>query len=67
MAKKLTRAEENIKWCEENLCIPDGKFVGQPLKVAGKIPDRPRLDAAAATVLQVSHWGRFDPVAWVRL
>lgn len=29
-----TRAERNIRWAEENLRIPEGKFVGQPLKMA---------------------------------
>lgn len=28
-----TRAERNIRWCEENIRIPEGKFVGQPLKM----------------------------------
>jgi phage terminase large subunit-like protein len=36
MARKaaLTRAERNIAWCETMLRIPEGKFVGQPLKMA---------------------------------
>lgn len=29
-----TRAERNIRWAEDNLRIPEGKFVGQPLKMA---------------------------------
>lgn len=29
-----TRAERNIAWAEEHLRIPEGKFVGQPLKMA---------------------------------
>lgn len=29
-----TRAERNIQWCEEFLRIPEGRFVGQPLKMA---------------------------------
>lgn len=29
-----TRAERNITWCEKHLRIPEGKFVGQPLKMA---------------------------------
>ena len=31
---KLSRAERNIKWCEDQLYIPDGKFVGRKLVVA---------------------------------
>lgn len=29
-----TRAERNIAWCEQHLRLPEGKFVGQPLKMA---------------------------------
>lgn len=29
-----TRAERNIAWCERYIRIPEGKFVGQPLKMA---------------------------------
>jgi phage terminase large subunit-like protein len=29
-----TRAERNIRWCEENIIIPEGKYVGQKLKMA---------------------------------
>lgn len=32
--KKLTRGEENIEWCEKYLCIPEGKHVGESLKMA---------------------------------
>ncbi|HAU5716760.1 terminase TerL endonuclease subunit [Serratia marcescens] len=40
MAKKnLTRAERNILWCERNIVIPEGKFVGQPLKMADFMKD----------------------------
>jgi len=28
-----TRGERNIAWCEEYLHVPEGKFVGQPLKL----------------------------------
>jgi len=31
---QMTRAERNIAWCEKYLRIPEGKFVGQPLKMA---------------------------------
>lgn len=32
--KVESRAERNIRWCEANLRIPEGKFVGKPLKLA---------------------------------
>ncbi len=32
--KKQSRAERNIAWCERYLRIPDGRYVGQPLKMA---------------------------------
>src|SRR4051794_12423032 len=28
------RAERNIRWCEDYLYLPEGKFVGQPLRMA---------------------------------
>ena len=31
---ELTRAERNWLWCEKHLRIPEGRFVGQPLKMA---------------------------------
>lgn len=34
MRKKQTRAERNIQWVEQFCRIPEGKFVGQPLKLA---------------------------------
>lgn len=41
MAKKkpMTRAERNIAWCEDNIFIPEGKYVGQPLKMADFMKD----------------------------
>jgi phage terminase large subunit-like protein len=30
----ISRAEQNIRWCEKHIRIPEGKFVGQPLKMA---------------------------------
>lgn len=30
----LSRAERNIRWCEDLIRIPEGKFVGQPLRMA---------------------------------
>ncbi len=32
--KNQTRAERNIAWCERHLRIPEGIYVGQPLKMA---------------------------------
>lgn len=37
--KAETRADRNIRWCEEHLRIPDGKFVGKPLKMASFMRD----------------------------
>ena len=34
-----TRAERNIAWCERHLRLPEGKFVGQPLKMAEFMKD----------------------------
>jgi hypothetical protein len=34
VAKRVTRAERNIAWCERFLRIPEGKNVGKPLKMA---------------------------------
>ena len=35
----LSRAERNIAWCERHLRLPDGKFVGQPLRMAQFMKD----------------------------
>lgn len=35
----LTRAERAIAWCERFIRIPEGKFVGQPLKMAEFMKD----------------------------
>jgi phage terminase large subunit-like protein len=32
--KSLTRAERNIKWCEDYLFLPEGKYVGVKLEMA---------------------------------
>lgn len=37
--KSLTRAERNIAWCEQYIRIPEGRFVGQPLKMADFMKD----------------------------
>ncbi|MEH6721043.1 MAG: terminase TerL endonuclease subunit [Aurantimonas endophytica] len=34
-----TRAERNIAWCEDFIRIPEGRFVGQRLKMAGFMKD----------------------------
>lgn len=34
-----TRAERNIAWCERYIRIPEGQFVGQPLKMAEFMKD----------------------------
>ncbi|HWJ89083.1 MAG TPA: terminase TerL endonuclease subunit [Pelagibacterium sp.] len=39
MGSPETRAERNIRWCEEHLRIPEGRFVGQPLKMAEFMKD----------------------------
>lgn len=40
MAKRtMTRAERNIAWCEAHIRIPEGKYVGQPLKMAEFMKD----------------------------
>lgn len=36
---KNSRGARNIAWCERFLRIPEGKFVGQPLKMAGFMKD----------------------------
>lgn len=33
MGKRLTRGERNIKWIEDHCRIPEGKFVGKPVKL----------------------------------
>src|SRR5580765_8968993 len=35
----FSRAQDNIEWCERYLRIPDGKGVGQPLKMAEFMKD----------------------------
>ena len=39
----MSRAERNIAWCEDYVFIPEGKFVGQPLRVAEFMRDDFRL------------------------
>ena len=35
----MTRAELNIAWCQDHLHLPEGRFVGQPLKMAAFMQD----------------------------
>jgi phage terminase large subunit-like protein len=37
--KPQTRAQRNIDWCEQYIVIPEGKFVGQQLKMAEFMKD----------------------------
>lgn len=39
MTRQQTRAERNIAWCEKHLRIPEGKYVGQALKMAEYMKD----------------------------
>ena len=36
---KSTRGKRNIKWCQDNLHLPEGKYVGQKLKMATFMQD----------------------------
>ncbi|MCF0339929.1 hypothetical protein L0F16_24435 [Klebsiella pneumoniae] len=67
MAKKtLTRAERNILWCERNIYIPEGKFVGQPLKMAEFMKDDFRAFSTTSMVhvAQSSVAGEKTPKRW---
>ena len=35
----MTRAELNIAWCQDHLHLPEGRFVGQPLRMAAFMKD----------------------------
>lgn len=35
----MTRAELNIAWCQDHLHLPEGRFVGQPLRMAAFMAD----------------------------
>ncbi|MBO6542304.1 MAG: terminase [Alphaproteobacteria bacterium] len=56
----LTRAERNIAWIEEHCRIPEGKFVGQPLKMAEFMRDdfRSIYDNPAGTRRAIISRGR---------
>ena len=34
--RRLTRAEGNARWIEEHCFIPEGKYVGQPVRLTKK-------------------------------
>jgi phage terminase large subunit-like protein len=55
-----TRAERNIAWIERHLRVPEGKFVGRPLKVAPFMRDdlRAIYDNPAGTRLAIISRGR---------
>lgn len=57
---KQTRAERNFTWCEQYLRIPEGKFVGQPLKMAAFMKDdfRAIYDNPAGTRRAIISRGR---------
>ena len=56
----LTRAERNIQWVETYCRIPEGKFVGQPLKMAEFMKDdfRAIFDNPAGTRRAIISRGR---------
>ncbi len=58
--KAQTRAERNIAWCEKYLRLPEGKFVGQPLKMAPFMQDdfRAIYDNPAGTRRAIISRGR---------
>lgn len=55
-----TRAERNIEWCERYIRIPEGRFVGQPLKMAEFMKDdfRAIYDNPAGTRRAIISRGR---------
>jgi phage terminase large subunit-like protein len=58
--KKKKRSERAIEWFEDYLVIPEGKFVGQPLKVAEFMKEdlRAIYDNPAGTRLAIISRGR---------
>lgn len=56
----MTRADRNIAWCEEYVRVPEGKFVGQPLKMADFMRDdfRAIFDNPAGTRRAIISRGR---------
>jgi phage terminase large subunit-like protein len=57
---ELTRAERNIAWCEAHIRIPEGKFVGQKLRMAEFMKDdfRAIYDNANGTRRAIISRGR---------
>jgi phage terminase large subunit-like protein len=60
--KKIKRSERNIRWIENFCRIPEGKFIGQPVRLRpwqrrelAKIYDNP-----AGTRLKIISFGRKD-------
>jgi phage terminase large subunit-like protein len=60
LKKEPTRAERNIAWAEKYVRIPEGKFVGQPLKMAEFMKDdfRAIFDNPAGTRRAIITRGR---------
>lgn len=61
MAKtKTSRAERNIRWLEKHIRIPEGKFVGQPLRLPNFMKDdlRAIYDNPAGTRRAIISRGR---------
>lgn len=60
MKKEPTRAERNIAWCEKHIRIPEGRFVGQPLRLAPFMKDdfRAIYDNPAGTRRAIISRGR---------
>lgn len=58
--KEKSRAEINIEWCEKYIRIPEGKFVGRPLKMAEFMKEDFRLifDNPAGTRRAIISRGR---------
>jgi phage terminase large subunit-like protein len=56
----LTRGERNIAWCEAHLHLPEGRFVGQPLRMAEfmKADFRAIYDNVAGTRRAIISRGR---------
>ena len=57
---ELTRSQRNIEWCERNLRIPEGQFVGKPLVIADFMRDdfRAIYDNPAGTRRAILTRGR---------
>lgn len=60
MAKTISRAERNIRWLEKHIRIPEGRFVGQPIKLAEFMKDdlRAIYDNPAGTRRAIISRGR---------